>query len=52
MRLVTCFRLSPSADVNAVQKERLRIRCAAHSDWISLPGMPHTFSVYSRKNAL
>ena len=37
---------------SAVQNDRLRIRCAAHSDWISLPGIPQTFSVYSRKNAL
>ena len=33
-------------------EREVRIRWAAHSDWISLPGIPQTFSVYSRKNAL
>src|SRR5439155_8817744 len=35
----------------ALRSEKSLIRCAAHSDRISEPGMPHTFSVYERKNA-
>src|SRR5262245_25844113 len=36
---------------SAFESEKSLIRCAAHSERISDPGMPQTFSVYERKNA-
>ena len=36
----------------AFQSEKFLIRCAAQSERISVPGMPHSFSVYDSKNAL
>ena len=35
----------------AFESEKFLIRCAAHSAFTSLPGMPQTFSVYERKKA-
>ena len=35
----------------ALPSEKFLIRCAAHSERISDPGIPQTFSVYERKNA-
>ena len=32
-------------DEDRVHEQKSLIRCAAHSAWISEPGMPHTFSV-------
>ena len=51
MRVVGLLRVRWSAASNAFQNEKSLIRCTAHSEWISDPGTPHTFSVYEAKNA-
>ena len=45
MSVVTWERRSPTMLSIARKREKFRMRCAAHSARISVPGMPQTFSV-------
>ena len=51
MSVVTWSRRRPRIVSTAWKREKFLIRCAAHSDRISEPGIPQTLCVYVRKNA-
>src|ERR1700751_842711 len=52
MRLFTLLpRFPKNADLTAAANVRPLMRCAAHSERISVVGTPHTFSVYDLKKS-